>query len=77
MHLHGKRVFRSWKISFQSLKLVFNLPVRELSVVHSVASPSSMDMLSAPFVFNELQYNIQYWYSSFSDAYSDGVFLLM
>ena len=30
-----------------------------------------MDVLSAPFIVNELRYNVQYWYSSFSEAFPE------
>lgn len=35
-----------------------------------------MDVISTPFVFDDLQYNVQYWFSSFSDAYNDGMIFL-
>lgn len=30
-----------------------------------------MDVLSVPFIMNELRYNVQYWYSSFSEAFPE------
>ena len=74
----------SWEGSISQLEDIlskfeigFQLACRRIELYWCLASPFSMDVISTPFVFNDLQYNVHYWYSSFSDAYSDGMFLLV